>query len=264
MRILTFIIILFPIISFSQINQTDTNGLRQGLWKKQYPNGGLMYEGMFREGKPVGEWKRFHEGGQKKALISYIENSDSAYTLFFDVWGEKVAEGNYLNERKTGLWYLFSKNIKIAEEQFKNGDKHGICRKFFDTGELLEEAEWEFGKQEGKYQVFYKNGIPYMQCKFNNNMRNGLCLSYFQNGKLELEGNYNNNLRHGNWKYYNEAGELLHTLKYNEGQLLNPEVRDSIDNIQMQNMERGKKLLVDPEKFMENPSEYMMKRGIIK
>ena len=24
------------------------------------------------------------------------------------------------------------------------------------------------------------------------------------------------------------------------------------------------KLLVDPEKFMENPSEYMMKRGIIK
>ena len=180
----------------------------------------------------------------------------------FDLWGKKVAEGNYFNERKTGHWILFSKSIKIAEEQFSNGNKHGVCRKFYNTGELLEEAEWELGKQEGKYQVFYNNGKPYMQCKFSNNMRNGLCITYFQNGKLELDGNYKNNLRQGNWKYYNEKGELLYNLKYNEGKLLNPEVRDSIDNLQMQNLERGKNSLLDPEKFMENPSEYMLKNKI--
>ena len=101
-----------------------------------------------------------------------------------------------------------------------------------------------------------------MQCKFSNNMRNGLCITYFQNGKLELDGNYKNNLRQGNWKYYNEKGELLYNLKYNEGKLLNPEVRDSIDNLQMQNLERGKNSLLDPEKFMENPSEYMLKNKI--
>lgn len=262
MRIALFILLFLPFLSLSQINQTDTNGLRQGLWKKQYPNGVLMYEGNFEDGKPVGEWKRYHEGGQVKATINYTEYSDSAFAQLFNQLGKKVAEGNYFNERKTGSWILFSENIKIAEEQFINGNKHGYCRKFYNTGELLEEAEWALGKQEGKYHVFYKNGKPYMQCKFKNNIRNGLCLLYFQNGKMEMEGNYKYNLRHGSWKYYNEKGELLYELKYNEGQLLNYEVRDSIDNLQMQNLERGKNSLVDPEKFMENPSEYMLKNKI--
>lgn len=262
MKSIFFIFLVLPFISFSQINQIDSNGLRQGLWQKQFPNGKLIYEGNFKDGKPVGEWKRFHQSGQEKARISYSENPDSAFIRLFDLRGEKVAEGNYFNERKTGTWILFSKNTKIAEEQFSNGDKHGVCRKFYDSGELLEEAEWEYGKQDGKYQVFYKNGNPFMQCKFSNGKRNGLCNSYFQNGKLELEGNYKFNLRHGNWKYYNEKGKHLVTLKYKEGQLLNPEVRDSIDNLKMQNLERGKNILVDPEKFMENPSEYMSKMKI--
>jgi antitoxin component YwqK of YwqJK toxin-antitoxin module len=256
------LLIFFPFLISAQINQTDANGQRQGLWKKEQSNGRPMYEGHFHNDKPVGEWKRFHEGGQVKATIKYSENSDSAFVQLFDVWGKKVAEGNYIHEKKTGTWAMFSENRKIAQEQYKNGVKHGVCLKFYDSGELLEEAEWQNGKQEGKYQVLYKSGQPYLQCKFSNNQRNGVCLSFFTNGRTEMEAFYRNSLRHDEWKYYNEKGELLYTLKYHEGKLLNPEVRDSIDYSEMQNLEKGKGSILDPEKFMQDPSEYMMKKGI--
>jgi hypothetical protein len=54
----------------------------------------------------------------------------------------------------------------------------------------------------------------------------------------------------------------LYSLKYAEGTLLNPEVRDSIDNLQLQTIEKGKNGILDPEKFMNAPSEYMMKMKI--
>ncbi len=262
MRILTIIFILVPFFAFSQINQTDSNGLRHGLWKKQQPNGKLMYEGSFRDGKPVGEWKRFHAGGQVKAIINYKVDSDSAFSQLFDEAGKKVAEGNYVNQVKEGNWVYFSGTRKIAEEQFKLGLKNGVSKKYYDTGELMEKADWVNNMQEGNYQIYFKTGEPYLQCKMNLNQRNGLCLVHSQKGKLEMEANYINNLRHGEWKYYDESGKFLYSLKYNNGEILNPEVRDSIANVKMRNLEKGRGKITDPEKFMQDPSEYMRKMKI--
>lgn len=264
MRIILFLLLFIPLLITGQINQTDANGLRQGLWQKQQPNGRLLYEGIFKDDVPVGEWKRFHEGGQLKAEIQYQTNSDSAFTRLFDEWGNKVAEGNYLKEKKSGLWNYFSENRKVSDEFFENGLKNGPSHKFYETGELLEKIDWQLGKQEGNYEVFFKTGEPFFQCKMSNNQRNGLCLTYFQNGKVELESYYKNGLHHGEWKYFNESGELLYTLLYSEGEILNPEVRDSINNLRLQNMEKNRDKIIDPAKYTDNPSEYMIKMNVYK
>lgn len=242
------------------MNQTDANGMRQGLWQKKQANGRLIYEGHFKDDKPVGEWKRYHPGGQLKALI--VHSGDTAHTQLFDVWRKKVAEGNYVGRKKEGVWSYFKNNVKINEEEFVNGVKHGTARRFYDTGEVMEETGWKNGVKEGDYQVFFRNGDPYMQCKMANNMRNGLCLIYYENGNYELVAEYKNDLRHGEWKYYNEQGEYLYSLFYNEGQILNPHVRDSIDNLKMMELEKNKGAILDPEKFMEDPTEYMVKQKI--
>jgi antitoxin component YwqK of YwqJK toxin-antitoxin module len=249
-------------LGFSQINQTDANGLRQGRWQKLQSNKKPLYDGYFKDGKPVGEWKRFHVGGQVKAIINYRADSDSADTQIFDEFGKKVAQGIYLNEKKSGLWVYFSGNMKIAEERFVNDKKHGKSLKYYETGEVWEETDWVDGKQEGSYRVFFKTGEPFFQCKMSNNQRNGLCLTYFENGRIELEANYKNGLHHGEWKYFSENGDYLYSLFYNNGELMNPNVRDSIANLQLQNMESGKGSIIDPEKYMQNPSEYMMKKNI--
>jgi antitoxin component YwqK of YwqJK toxin-antitoxin module len=262
MRIFLILLIFLPVFSFAQINQTDANGLRQGLWEKKQPNGRLLYTGHFKDGKPVGEWKRFHGGGQVKAIINYKSSSDTAFTKLFDKYGKKIAEGNFLNQKKVGNWVYFSKGRKISEEQFAGGLKNGISKQYYETGELMEEVEWKNGKQDGNFQIFYKNGKPYLQCKMQNNKRNGRCLIYYKNERLQLEAGYKNGLRHGEWKFFDGKGNFQYQLNYNEGELLNPEVRDSTAALKMQNFEKNRGRFTDPEKFMQDPSEYMRKMKI--
>jgi len=256
-QLVLFLTMCIPLALFSQVNQTDANGMRQGSWQKTWPNGRMMYKGQFKDDKPVGEWTRYYEGGQIKARIRYCENSDSAYTRLFNNDGEKLAEGVYVDKKREGNWIFYSNGQKIAEETYADGLKHGVSKTYYPTGELFEMSDWQNGKQDGNHRVFFKNGKPYMQCKYADGKRNGLCLSYFKNGRIEMEAHYNNNLRDGEWKFYSEQGDSLYSLKYDQGKLLNPEVRDSIDNLEMQNMERGRRNTPDPEKFIQNPTEYM-------
>lgn len=262
MRILLLLFLLLPTLTFAQLNQTDSNGLRQGKWQKKQANGRLLYEGEFKDGKPVGEWKRYHPGGQLKAIMAYKE--DTAQTQLFDEWRKKVGEGIYVNQKKEGVWMIYKQGLKVAEESYSQGIKNGLARKFYETGELMEECDWVNNTQHGNYQVFYKTGEPYIQCKMENGVRNGLFLISFKNGRQELVGEYKNNLRHGEWKYHNEEGELWYTLLYDNGQILNPQVRDSIANLEMHKIESNKGAIIDPEKFMADPSEYMIKNKMFR
>ena len=258
MKITVFLIltvIIFPYAVYTQVNNTGSDGLKQGRWQKNYPNGNPMYEGYYKDGKPTGEWTRYYEGGQVKAKIEYDQNSDSAFTVLFDQWGKRIAEGVYLDEKKEGKWIFFSDHVKISEENYKKGLKHWISRTYYPTGEVLEETEWQNGRQEGNYRLLFHNGKPYLQCKYSDGKRNGLCLSYFQNGRVEMEAWYSNNLRQNEWKFYNEKGQYLYSLRFDNGKLLNPEVRDSIDNHNLNQFEKNKTRIADPEDFMQNPTD---------
>jgi len=257
MRLIIILFVLFPLLSFSQVNQTDANGLKQGLWQKKQDNGQLIYEGRFKNDKPVGEWKRYHPGGQLKALIVYT--GDTARTQIFDVWHKKLAEGAFINKQKEGVWKIYKNNRLVADETYQNGQKNGISHRYYTSGEMMEEKQWRHNKEEGNYQCFFKNGKSYMQCKMQKGQRNGIFIASYPDGTQQLLASYKDNLRHGEWKYFNKKGEYHYSLLYDKGKLQNPQVRDSIANLEMQNMQQNKEAIVDPEKFMQDPSGYMEK-----
>ncbi|PIF05262.1 MAG: hypothetical protein CSA36_07625 [Draconibacterium sp.] len=261
MRFLYLILVMAPLFVGAQINQTDANGLRQGLWKKQQPNGRLLYEGHFKDGKPVGEWKRYHPGGQIKAIINYQSDSDTANVQLFDENGRKAAEGTFLNKKKTGFWRYYSGTRIISDEQYLNGEKNGTAHTYYNSGEILEATDWKNGKKEGNYRIYYKNGKPFMKYKNQDNKRNGLFLTYYPNGKTELEAAYKNGLRNGNWIYFKENGDKWYTLIYNNGELLNPTVRDSIAGILFQQMENNRDKYNDPEKYLNDPAQFLLKNS---
>ena len=262
MRVLIIILLLFPFVLSAQINQTDANGLRQGLWQKKQNNGRLLYEGYFKDGKPVGEWKRYHPGGQLKALIEY--QGDTAHTQLFDEWHNKLAEGNYVDQQKEGIWKVYRNKQLVSDETYLNGVMNGVAHQYYETGEVMEESHWENGKKNGDYELFYPSGEPYLQCKMKDDMRHGIFLVFYENGVPEREATYKNGLRDGEWKYFDKDGNYRYSLFYNEGQVLNPQVRDSIDNLEMQQLEQDKARLIDPEKFIDDPSEYMRKNKIFR
>lgn len=256
MRLVIILLIFCPFISFSQINQIDGNGLKQGLWQKKQSNGRLLYEGHFKDDKPIGEWKRYHGGGQLKALIVY--KNDTAHTELYDVWQKKIAEGNFVNKKKEGVWKTFKENRIITDEAYKGGIKDGVSHRYYDTGELMEEQYWVNGFADGKCQVFFKNGKPYMQYKMAQGKRNGIFISLYKSGLQEIKGEYKNNLRDGEWKYYDKNGDYLYSYFYCNGKIQNPGFRDSIESLNMQKEEGAKGSITDPEKFMQDPTGYMM------
>ncbi|VAW12878.1 hypothetical protein MNBD_BACTEROID01-6 [hydrothermal vent metagenome] len=256
------LLLLFAIsISYAQeiINQTDEAGLRQGLWKKYYPNGNLRYEGYFKDNQPTGEWERYYENAKPQAIIHYSATSDSATAKLFDPSGQKIAEGFFLDKKKAGLWEFYSKNRVTSQSNYTDGVKNGLSKNYYPSGELLEESEWKMGVQEGRYRAYYKNGSPYIEFHYIDNKRDGICKSYFPNGRVEMEAFYKKGQRHGDWAYFDQEGNLLYTLKYANGELLNPEVLDSLQSEKFNTMEHNKGSIPDPEKFLRNPTEYMIK-----
>lgn len=261
MKEFLFLLLLLPLIATSQemMNQTDQSGRKQGKWTRTYPNGKLMYEGTFRDDKPAGEWKRFHESGVLKAVLRYIDGSDSADAVLFDINGKPIAEGKYFAEKKTGVWKQISDGRKISEEEFVNGMKHGKSRIYYPTGELLEETEWKDNKRNGSYRAFYLSGKPFLECRYEDDRRNGFCVTWFPSGVMEVDAFYRDDLPEGEWKYYSEKGELRYVLKYHQGHLLNQEVLLEVETRNLQELEKSGRNLTDPEKFMENPSEFLMR-----
>jgi len=72
-RITILILLIFSGVfnAYSQLNQTDVNGFKQGHWIRKYPNGIVMYDGNFRDGHPVGELKRYYENGTIKSVMNF-------------------------------------------------------------------------------------------------------------------------------------------------------------------------------------------------
>lgn len=244
------------------MNQTDTSGRKQGLWQKKQANGQLLYSGNFKDDKPVGEWKRYHPNGVVRAILQHAENSDSVAVILFDELGKKVASGFYKGQEKAGTWKYFDKNQKISEEEYGGGEKSGASKTYYPSGELFVETTYKDGFQNGIYRAYFKSGKAYFECQMRNDKRDGICQIFYENGELETAANYVEGLRDGEWKYYSEQGTYQYTLIYDRGILLNKAVLDSLEQIRYNEMEQNRNKIVDPERFMSDPLEYMMQKGI--
>ncbi|HKJ41417.1 MAG TPA: toxin-antitoxin system YwqK family antitoxin [Sunxiuqinia sp.] len=259
-----FILISLTGFAQSKNNQFDSQGRKQGLWEKRLPNGNLIYQGTFKNDKPVGEFKRYHANGIIKAKLIYTEGSDTIAAELFDSKGKLMAKGHYIGHTKDGHWKYYKQGQLISEENYDQGVKNGVSKTYYPTGELFEETHWKNNQKSGIYRAFFKTGKPYMECQMTDGKRNGTCKVYYENGQLELDGYYWMGLRDSNWIYTKDNGEYAYTLTYNKGSLQNPEVRDSVQALQMNDLEKKKGTLVDPEKFMEDPFQYMQKNKMIR
>ena len=260
MRGLIFgIFLLFAGNVFAQnpVNQLDANGLKQGFLTKKDADGKLLCQATFKDNKPVGEMKRFHPNGKIKAVMNFTEGSDLSDAKLFDEHGSQIAQGKYIGQKKTGEWSYLLNNKVVSTETYINGQKNGVSKRYYNTGELLEEANWRNDKLTGLYRTYFKDWQCYMEINYVEGRRNGKFKTVYANGSQELDAFYTDDIRNRNWKYYDETGKLLYTLKFDLGKLLNPEVHDSIDLSKSGTYKTKLDNVPDPEKFMQNPEEYM-------
>jgi antitoxin component YwqK of YwqJK toxin-antitoxin module len=260
MRLVGVVAILFlslNIYSQNAINQVDGTGKKQGVWIKRDGDGRLVYQATFKDDKPVGEMKRYHLNGKVKAILNFAEDGIESEAQLFDEQGKPVASGKYLGQKKSGEWNYLLGSIVVLKENYQNGLKDGASKRYYATGELLEESEWKNDTLNGFYRTYFKDGKILLECKYEHGQRNGRFLTQFPSGYPEIVGNYTDDLRDKDWNYYDADGKLLYCLKFDSGKLLNPEVQDSIEKMKSEVYKTREDHVPDPEKFMQNPEEYM-------
>lgn len=221
--LLIVISLIIPCLAFSQpdtlFNQTDARNLKQGHWKKTYPNGTVMYKAFFKNDKPLGKMIRYFESGHVKAVMNYAGDGENARVVLYYENGNPAAEGKYAGTLKDSVWTyysFYSKNV-TSRETWNKGVRQGTMINYFDNGDISEKLEWEDNKKNGLWEQYFKGNILKMKAWYKDNKLDGEFVVYTVNNAPYITGTYRNNLREGKWNFYDETGSIKQELNYSSG-----------------------------------------------
>ena len=232
-------------------NQTDNTGKKQGFWKKYDARGHLIYRGYFKNGRPVGTFKRYYENGKIKSVMYYHPDNDTVDVTFFYQTGKPAARGQYFHRKKTGKWeyYSFYDDFLSYVEQYKNGIKNGPSIKFYATGDTAEVLEFSNGLKDGKWVQYFPGGIPKLRAGYKKDKLEGKFILFYPDGKQQVAGFYTQNVRNGEWKMFNKNGKEERIINFRNGIAENRDELDHEQNALLDSLLKNKGKFMDPEKY---------------
>ena len=152
-----------------------------------------------------GKWVYF---GKDKNLPSY-ESS------------QIVEEGEYIDNRKMGIWKKYFPNGKLQNEiTYKSGRPNGHAKIYYKNGNLKEEGLWKSNKWIGNYKYYYENGNLYHEFAYSDRgKRSGPQKYYYETGQVMIEGEWEEGKEAGVIKEYYEDGSIKAEKFFNNGSL---------------------------------------------
>lgn len=229
-------------------NQVDAMGRKQGPWRKYFRNGKLRYKGQFENDKAVGKFEHFYDDGNIKSIVLHLGESTESKVKHYYQNGGIAAEGAYIGNKKNAAWkyYSYYGAYLSYAETYKEGQKYGLSKKFYEDGSILQELSWENGIKDGVWKIWFPNGKLQMSTNFNSGKLDGPFVNYYPDGTEEIKGLYKNDLRIGIWLYTSLGTGKIKEIKYIDGI---PENREEIDKQfeeKMLEYEKNKGKIKDP------------------
>ncbi|MEI6454814.1 MAG: hypothetical protein WCO93_00875 [bacterium] len=206
------------------INQTDSKGRMQGKWIKYDSTGNKAYEGQFRDGVPLGEFRYFYADGKLRTITQYADNGKRANTVSFFRNGMKMAAGRYLNEKKDSVWFFYNRpdGALLLEETYKNGLRSGVARTYYPQGGIAGIVQWKEGYKDGVWEEYYSGGNIKLHGTFTMNDKTGPFQGFYESGSLLVMGQYQEGHQDGVWTFFNEDGTILRKETWDKGTLVIP------------------------------------------
>jgi len=132
-----------------------------------------------------------------------------------------IEEGDYLSNKKQGLWKRYYSNGKIQSEiTYKDNIPNGPYSTYYPSGINEEKGTWSYNKNIGIFARYHSNGAKSQAFVFDDNgVRNGQQFYYHENGKTELEVYIRNGMEEGIMRRYYANGDIQETKDYTGGKL---------------------------------------------
>jgi antitoxin component YwqK of YwqJK toxin-antitoxin module len=196
-----------------QINQKDVRGMRQGLWKKYYPNSQqLRYTGTFVDDKEVGTFTFYCETcGEQPFCVKEFSPNAPTQVRYYTKSGDLVSKGAMSGKQRNGLWLIFHENSQkvMTREFYVAGKLHGEITTYYLSGEIIETTTYLNGVKQGKSSYYAPDGVKLKELSYKNDLLDGPAAYYSHTGKLTMKGDYKNGIHHGVWNYYKDGRFLL-------------------------------------------------------
>lgn len=182
------------------------NGKRDGVSKRWYKSGKIMFDNKMKEGKNVGIQISFYEN----EFPEYISDENSGISIGF-----------YANGRTKGLTKHFVDSVKC-------GNKLGYEEtRWYPDGVLMLKQINNCGRQS--YKMYYNDSTLYTDETIIDMalFHVGKYTKWYRNGEKMIEGQYEDgntqseaNIKTGVWKYWNEKGKLEKEEFYENNELI--------------------------------------------
>ena len=195
-------------------NKLDDKGIKNGPWKGVYSDTkNPKYEGTFEQGKEVGVFT-FYDNTKTKIVLATREfnpQDNSAYTIFYDQFKNKVSEGKVVNKVYEGQWKYYHKASKtiMTIENYNKGKLEGLRTVFYANGKIAEEILYKNTLKNGAYKRYTETGIIIEETNYKNDQFDGLAI--FRDavdGNLVSKGKFVNGKKAGIWQFFQE-GKLV-------------------------------------------------------
>jgi len=234
----------------TQINRTDQQGKKQGHWIKKYPGETVMYDGFFKDGHPIGEFKRYFENQSLKSILIYSADGRTANATIYHQNGNTSSKGTYVEQMKEGKWQFFSaitNGYLISEEYYSKNLRNGPSLKFYPDSTIAEKLTYLNNVKQGEWIQYYPSGAVCLKSNYLNGKINGKFEVWYENGAIGFSGQYKNDSKDGLWVIFNEEGTVKYKLEYMEG--ATKDRRMDIDESDfLDSLENNKGKIADPEK----------------
>ncbi len=174
--------IIFLLFSFTAFSQTSENYKGRKVNEKD------------AAGQKQGHW--------------VILNSAGKFPGFAE--GELTEEGDYLDNKKIGIWTkYYPGGTKKHELTFTNNQPNGYAKFYYKDGLLQEEGMWKDNKWVGEYRYYHENGNLFYNWVYNAaGKREGTQQYFHENGNLMIEGSWKEGSESGLLKEYYENGSV--------------------------------------------------------
>jgi antitoxin component YwqK of YwqJK toxin-antitoxin module len=187
-----------------------------GVYKEWDPNGVLMNEATFKNGKKDGAFKVYiHSGvadlygkasvGKVKTITNYTNDVLNGLDQMFDYTYNKqqlTFQKTWVNGKETKLEEWDEKGLKLKEITI-----NGPCFELYKNGKKKVEYANKDGEFDGQYTSWYSNGQTEVSTFFKSKLENGKHIEYFESGRPELEATYVNGKMSGAVTLYFEDGK---------------------------------------------------------
>jgi len=159
-------------------------------------------------------------GEVSKDTINQVDakNRKQAYWIEYSN-GTKIAEGNYIDNKKSGIWKIYRTNGSVSTEiTYKNDQAIGEMKSYFSNGTLREKGFWSIDHWIGEYFLYYENGKISSHFLFNQEGdREGVQNYFYPSGKLKMIGKWLSGVKEGELKEFYPDGSLKSKKYFSKG-----------------------------------------------